>query len=123
MAPNTDVLRREQSEAEEKTIKHAYSTSALEELRQASSRPPLPNQSSPENAMEELERVRLAHQAYDGAGLDEVQRCPALFSYLQGVVDADGRMGRFILTGSQQFGLVEAITQSLAGRVSLLHLL
>lgn len=59
----------------------------------------------------------------DGAVLDEVQRCPALFSYLQGVVDADGRMGRFILTGSQQFGLVEAITQSLAGRVSLLHLL
>jgi len=59
----------------------------------------------------------------DGAVLDEVQRCPALFSYLQGVVDADGRMGRFILTGSQQFGLVEAITQSLAGRVALLNLL
>ena len=58
----------------------------------------------------------------DGAVLDEIQRCPALFSYLQGVVDADGRMGQFILTGSQQFGLVEAITQSLAGRVSLLHL-
>lgn len=55
--------------------------------------------------------------------LDEVQRRPALFSDLQGVVDADGRMGRFILTGSQQFGLVEAITQSLAGRVSLVHLL
>jgi predicted AAA+ superfamily ATPase len=59
----------------------------------------------------------------DGAVLDEVQRCPVLFSYLQGVVDADGRMGLFILTGSQQFGLVEAITQSLAGRVSLLHLM
>ena len=60
----------------------------------------------------------------DGAVLDEVQRCPALFSYLQGVVDADPRrMGRFILTGSQQFGLIEAITQSLAGRVALLELL
>ena len=59
----------------------------------------------------------------DGAVLDEVQRCPALFSYLQGVVDADRRMGRFILTGSQQFGLVEAITQSLAGRVAMLQLL
>jgi hypothetical protein len=59
----------------------------------------------------------------DGAVLDEVQRCPDLFSYLQGVVDADGRMGRFILTGSQQFGLLEAITQSLAGRVALLNLL
>lgn len=60
----------------------------------------------------------------DGAVLDEVQRCPALFSYLQGVVDAEPRrMGRFILTGSQQFGLIEAITQSLAGRVVLLELL
>ena len=58
----------------------------------------------------------------DGAVLDEVQRCPALFSYLQGVVDADRRMGRFILTGSQQFGLVEAITQSLAGRAAMLQL-
>lgn len=59
----------------------------------------------------------------DGAVLDEVQRCPSLFSYLQGAVDADRRMGRFILTGSQQFGLVEASTQSLAGRVAMLQLL
>jgi len=59
----------------------------------------------------------------DGAVLDEVQRCPVLFSYLQGVLDGDDRMGRFILTGSQQFGLIEAITQSLAGRVALLNLL
>jgi predicted AAA+ superfamily ATPase len=58
----------------------------------------------------------------DGAVLDEIQRCPPLFSYLQGILDADRRMGRFILTGSQQFGMVEAITQSLAGRVSLLSL-
>lgn len=58
----------------------------------------------------------------DGAILDEVQRCPALFSYLQGILDADRRMGRFILTGSQQFGMLEGITQSLAGRVSLLEL-
>lgn len=59
----------------------------------------------------------------EGAVLDEVQRCPSLFSYLQGVVDASGQMGQYILTGSQQFGLVEAITQSLAGRVSMLQLL
>ena len=58
----------------------------------------------------------------DGAVLDEIQRCPAIFSYLQGILDSDWRMGRFILTGSQQFGMVEAITQSLAGRVSLLEL-
>lgn len=59
----------------------------------------------------------------DGAVLDEVQRVPDLFSYLQTRVDADGRMGLFILTGSQQFGLLSHITQSLAGRVSLLTLL
>lgn len=62
-------------------------------------------------------------QASDGAIFDEVQRVPELFSYLQGVVDADRRMGRFILTGSSQFELLESITQSLAGRASLLTLL
>ena len=62
-------------------------------------------------------------QIADGAILDEVQRCPDLFSYLQGVVDADGRLGRFILTGSSQFDLIESITQSLAGRASLMTLL
>lgn len=62
-------------------------------------------------------------QASDGAILDEVQRAPELFSYLQGIVDSDGRMGRFILTGSSQFELIQSITQSLAGRASLLTLL
>ncbi len=59
----------------------------------------------------------------DGAVLDEAQRCPALFSYLQTRVDQDERMGLFILTGSQQFNLLAGITQSLAGRVALVPLL
>ena len=59
----------------------------------------------------------------DGAVIDEIQRCPELLSYLQGYVDADGRMGLFILTGSQQFGLVSGITQSLAGRSGFVELL
>ncbi len=59
----------------------------------------------------------------DGAILDEVQRCPTLFSYLQTRVDADRRMGQFVLTGSQQFGLLSQVTQTLAGRVGLLQLL
>ena len=59
----------------------------------------------------------------DGAILDEVQRCPDLFSYLQGIVDQDKSMGKFILTGSQQFGLHSKITQSLAGRVGMVQLL
>jgi hypothetical protein len=59
----------------------------------------------------------------DGAILDEVQRAPELLSYLQGLVDEDPRNGRWILTGSQQFALSHAISQSLAGRVALLELL
>lgn len=59
----------------------------------------------------------------DGAILDEAQRCPALFSYLQTRVDATQAMGEFVLTGSQQFGLLSNITQSLAGRVGLVQLL
>lgn len=59
----------------------------------------------------------------DGAVLDEVQRVPELFSYLQEEVDERPEPGRFILTGSQHFGLTEAITQSLAGRIAILHLL
>ena len=58
-----------------------------------------------------------------GAILDEAQRCPGLFSYLQTRVDANQRMGEFVLTGSQQFGLLSGITQSLAGRVGLVQLL
>lgn len=59
----------------------------------------------------------------DGAILDEVQRTPELFSYLQTRMDADRRMGLFILTGSQQFSLNQHISQSLAGRVGYQHLL
>ncbi|MDP9122387.1 MAG: ATP-binding protein, partial [Acidobacteriota bacterium] len=59
----------------------------------------------------------------DGAVLDEVQRCPALFSFLQTRVDADRRRGLFVLTGSQQFGLLSNISQTLAGRVAMVTLL
>ena len=59
----------------------------------------------------------------NGAVLDEVQRCPDLLSYLQTMVDADTRTGLFILTGSQQFGLLSGITQSLAGRTAFVELL
>lgn len=58
-----------------------------------------------------------------GAVLDEVQRAPELLSYLQARVDEEGKAGRWILTGSQQLGLMGGISQSLAGRVGYLHLL
>jgi uncharacterized protein len=70
-----------------------------------------------------LDPRRFFAQLGDGAVLDEVQRCPELLSYLQGVVDERARMGDFVITGSQQFGLLAQITQSLAGRVGLLQLL
>jgi predicted AAA+ superfamily ATPase len=59
----------------------------------------------------------------DGAVLDEVQRVPQLFSYLQDVLDRSRHRGQFILTGSQQFLLNEGISQSLAGRISHVRLL
>jgi uncharacterized protein len=68
-------------------------------------------------------RSFLARFEASGAILDEAQRCPELFSYLQGLVDQRQRVGDFVLTGSQQFGLMSNITQSLAGRVGLLQLL
>jgi uncharacterized protein len=58
-----------------------------------------------------------------GAVLDEIQRAPELLSYLQNVVDQRKIMGDFVITGSKQFGLLEAISQSLAGRVGLVQLL
>lgn len=58
-----------------------------------------------------------------GAVIDEVQRVPELPSYLQAVIDADPKPGRWILTGSQNLALVESVSQSLAGRSAVLHLL
>jgi len=58
-----------------------------------------------------------------GAVLDEAQRAPGLFSYLQTLVDRERVPGRFVLTGSQQFGLFSRISQTLAGRVGFVHLL
>lgn len=59
----------------------------------------------------------------EGAVLDEVQRCPVLLSWLQGVVDARQLMGQFVLTGSAQFDLIAGMSQSLAGRVGRVELL
>jgi predicted AAA+ superfamily ATPase len=59
----------------------------------------------------------------DGAVLDEVQHCPDLLSYLQTRVDREQSMGRYVLTGSQNFALMSRITQSLAGRAGIVQLL
>ena len=58
-----------------------------------------------------------------GAILDEVQLVPEILSHLQVRIDREGRMGRWVLTGSQQLDSGSRAAQSLAGRVALLELL
>ncbi len=81
--------------------------------------------------LEEIDVAALANddpraflaQYPDGAILDEIQQTPDLLSYIQPLVDAQRRTGLFILTGSHQLSLQAHITQSLAGRTAVLHLL
>ncbi len=58
-----------------------------------------------------------------GAIIDEAQHVPSLFSYIQTRVDLRNEPGQFILSGSQNFLLLENITQSLAGRTAVIFLL
>lgn len=58
-----------------------------------------------------------------GAILDEIQRAPELSSYLQPLVDSDPSPGRWVLTGSQNLAVLSSVSQSLAGRAAVLHLL
>jgi predicted AAA+ superfamily ATPase len=55
--------------------------------------------------------------------IDEIQRVPELLSYIQAIVDSEHQNGRFVLTGSHQLRLREAVGQSLAGRTAILNLL
>jgi len=81
-------------------------------------------------SLEDLDQRELAQrdprgflsQFPDGAILDEIQHVPTLLSYVQTRVDAENRPGYYILTGSHQLSLHEAVTQSLAGRTALLTL-
>lgn len=88
----------------------------------------------PDHAYVSLERLDSRDHAHEdprgfldevakGAIIDEVQRVPELLSWLQVEVDEHPDHGRFILTGSQHFGLSAAISQSLAGRTAVLNLL
>ncbi|MFZ3207707.1 MAG: ATP-binding protein [Geobacteraceae bacterium] len=59
----------------------------------------------------------------DGAILDEIQRAPQLLSYIQPIIDERRIASQYILTGSQQFEVLDTVNQSLAGRTALLKLL
>ncbi len=77
-----------------------------------------------DRAAAEEDPVRfLGTRSRSGIIIDEAQKVPVLFSYLQGIVDESKEMGKIILTGSQNFLLLEKITQSLAGRVAVCNLL
>jgi uncharacterized protein len=79
---------------------------------------------SPDHRVFALEDPRGFLGQFSGSAiLDEVQRAPDLFSYIQGIVDEENRPGRFVLTGSHNFLLLDRISQTLAGRCSVLHLL
>lgn len=58
-----------------------------------------------------------------GIILDEIQHAPGLLSYIQTMIDAEKRKGYFIITGSQNLLVNQAVTQTLAGRISILTLL
>jgi uncharacterized protein len=78
----------------------------------------------PDVAMEAQENPRtFLAQFPEGAILDEVQRIPTLFNYLQGIVDKRKVNGQFVLSGSNNFLMQENISQSLAGRVGYIELL
>jgi uncharacterized protein len=79
---------------------------------------------SPDDRDFALEDPRGFLNQFDGRViLDEVQRVPGLLSYIQGIVDERDKAGQFVLTGSQNFLILEQVTQSLAGRTALFHLL
>ena len=54
--------------------------------------------------------------------IDEVQKCPGIFSRLKMVLDSTDKRGVFFLTGSQKLQLMEEVSESLAGRVSILEM-
>ncbi|MBN1365146.1 MAG: ATP-binding protein [Syntrophaceae bacterium] len=55
--------------------------------------------------------------------IDEVQYAPSLFRYVKSIVDTDRKPGRFLLTGSQVFPLMEGLSESLAGRCGVLNIM
>lgn len=71
---------------------------------------------------EEDPRGLIGRHIERGIVIDEAQRVPDLFSYVQTIVDEHDTLGKVILSGSQHFLLLERITQSLAGRAMVLHL-
>jgi hypothetical protein len=85
---------------------------------------PYVNLEAPDDRRFALDDPRGFLAAYpNGAVLDEIQRAPELLSYIQPMIDERQETGQYILTGSQQFEVMEGVSQSLAGRTALVKLL
>ena len=79
---------------------------------------------NPETRMFAIQDPNGFLRQYSNSGIiDEAQLVPELCSYIQGIVDQSGKTGQFILSGSQSFLLHDRISQSLAGRTAIFHLL
>ena len=74
-------------------------------------------------ALADPKRFLSEYPTQSGIILDEIQHAPQLLSYMQTIVDREKKNGYFIVTGSQNFLVDEAITQTLAGRMAVLTLL
>ncbi len=74
-------------------------------------------------ATDDPRRFLREYENEHGLILDEIQHVPDLLSYIQTYVDQERRNGYFILTGSQNFLVTQAISQTLAGRMAVLTLL
>jgi predicted AAA+ superfamily ATPase len=66
---------------------------------------------------------RFLQRYAEGAIIDEAQRCPRLFPYIEARVERDGRKGQFVLLGPQHFSLLSRTRYSWAGKAGILHLL
>lgn len=71
----------------------------------------------------EIDPISFLKKYEEGGIFDEIQNVPVLFSYLQILADKNNKPGQFIITGSQNLLISEKISQSLAGRVSIIELL
>ena len=76
-----------------------------------------------ERMMAEEDPRSFLQRFQDGVIIDEIQRVPQLFSYIQGIIDQRKKASQFVLTGSSQLEMLQGISQSLAGRASVLKLL
>ena len=76
-----------------------------------------------ELALADPRRFLTEYPSSSGIILDEIQNAPQLLSYMQTIVDREKKKGFFVVTGSQNILVHEAISQTLAGRIAILTLL